>query len=80
MTNHYVKVRIQENTPVKLCSIENGRKTTIIMCFPSGFVSTMEYSEFNSRLCTAELISDSHILSDVRKELEFAIVNPLISF
>lgn len=80
MTNFYVKTRIQENKPVNLCALENGRKITVIMCFPSGFVSTMDYSDFNSRLSTAELFGDSDVLSQVRKELENAISNPVASF
>lgn len=80
MTNYYVKTRIQENNPVNLCVIENGRKTIIVMCFSSGYVSTMDYSDFNSRLSTAELFSNSDVIAQVRKELEAAIANPVASF
>lgn len=80
MTNYYVKTRIQENKPVNLCAIENGRKTIVVMCFSSGFVSTMEYSDFNSRLSTAELFDKSDVIAEIRKELESAVANPVASF
>lgn len=80
MTNYYVKTRIQENKPVNLCAIEIGRKISIVMCFPSGFVSTMDYSDFNSRLSTAELFGNCDSLVQVRKELETAVANPVASY
>lgn len=79
MTPYFVKERIENGKPVKLAAIENGKQTHIILLYPSGYVQTLTYSDFQNRLSTAQALSDNPILGDIEKDLDAAVAFPIMT-
>lgn len=78
MTNYYVKCKTENIQKCRLVCIQNGQSSHIVMCFGNGYIQTMPYQEFISRLGTALAISDSPVFCEIEKELNSVTCNPLV--
>lgn len=79
MTPYFVKERIVDGKPVKLASIENGKQTHIILLYPNGYIQTLTYSDFQNRLSTAQALSNSPVLEEIKKDLDAAVAFPILT-